>query len=133
LWQTVKGDFSRATGFTFVGVIALLAWMAFQWGFGNDALLPPIVTATFDRVDDGSTWRGGFAGVGAAMLAGFLFWAATQAFDAVVMLCGLRLIPGITERVSSLLRRKGWVTPYDDMSSSTRWIIRMPPGHPHFA
>lgn len=123
LWQTVKRDLSAASGMALLGVVALLAWMTFQWGFGNDALLPPIVTWVFDRIDDETSWSSGLTGVAAAMVAGFLFWAATQLLDAIIMLTGLRLIPGITERVSRFLRNKGWVTPYDEMSWSTRWII----------
>lgn len=123
LWETTKSDFAAASGLGLLGVVGLLAWMAFQWGFGNDALLPPIVAWAFDRIDDESSWSAGLLGVAAAMAAGFLFWALTQLFDAVVMLTGLKLIPGITARVSRFLRDKGWVTPYADMSWSTRWII----------
>ena len=38
LWQTIKGDFSQATGLRLLGVILMLTWMAFQWGWGNDIL-----------------------------------------------------------------------------------------------
>jgi len=123
LWQTIKGDFAQAAGLKLIAVVLLLAWMAFQWGFGNDVLLPSIVASAFDGVDDGETWRAGGAAVAAATLAGFGFWAITQALDAVIMLTGLRLVPGITQRVSAFLQRKGWVTPYRDMKWSTRWII----------
>lgn len=123
LWHTVKRDFSAASGLALLGVVALLGWMAFQWGFGNDALLPPIVAWVFDGIDDDTSWSAGLLGVAGAMAAGFLFWGATQLLDAIIMLSGLRLIPGITARVSHFLRDKGWVTPYRDMSWSTRWII----------
>lgn len=123
LWQTIKGDFAGVAGLKIVAVTALLLWMAFQWGFGNDALLPSIVAFTFDSVDDRSSWAVGAAGVAAAMAAGFLFWAITQLIDAIVMLSGLRLLPGISQRISAFLRRRGWITPYADMKWSTRWII----------
>ena len=93
LWQTVKGDFRGAAGLRILGVAALVAWLAFQWGFGNDALLPSIATSAFDSVDDDTTWPSGIAAVGAATLAGFAFWAATQALDAIITLAGLRLVP----------------------------------------
>ena len=123
LWETVKADFSTASGLRVAGVVLLVAWMGFQWGFGNDALLPSIAASAFDAVDDGESWSSGFAAVTAAAAAGFLFWAATQAFDAVLMLSGLRLVPRITDRLAAYLRRKGWVTPYADMKWSTRWAI----------
>ena len=106
-----------------LAVVLVLAWMAFQWGFGNDILLPSIAATAFDGVDDGTTWSRGLGGVGAAAVAGFLFWAFTQAIDVVVVMTGLRLLPGITARLSRFLRRKGWVTSYADMKWSTRWII----------
>ena len=123
MWQTVKNDLGASSGLALLGVIALLGWMAFQWGFGNDALLPPIVAWVFDQIDDGSSWSAGLAGVAGAMVAGFIFWGTTQLIDAVLMLSGLRLIPGITDRVSRFLRRKGWATPYQEMPWSTRWMI----------
>jgi len=123
LWQTVKRDFSGAAGLKLLGVVLLLAWMAFQWGFGNDALLPSIAATAFDSVDDGETWLAGFGGVATAMAASFVFWGATQAFDAVITMAGLGLLPGLTDRISAYLQRKGWVTPYRDMKWSTRWLI----------
>jgi hypothetical protein len=123
LRQVIRGDFAAASGLKLLAIVLLLAWMAFQWGLGNDILLPTIAANGYDSVDDGETWSRGLAAVGVAALAGGGFWAMTQALDAVVVLGGLRLIPGITERLSSYLRRKGWVTPYAEMKWSTRWII----------
>lgn len=97
--------------------------MAFQWGFGNDILLPPIVATVFDAVDNGETWSSGGTAVVLAALAGFVFWGAAQLLDAVIVLGGLRLIPGLTDRLSVFLRKKGLVTPYADMKWSTRWAI----------
>lgn len=123
LWQTVRGDFASAAGWRVLAVAVVLAWMAFQWGLGNDILLPSIAATAFDGVDDGTTWSRGIAGVSAAAGAGFAFWALTQLIDVVVVMTGLRLLPGITDRLSRFLRRKGWVTSYEDMKWSTRWII----------
>lgn len=123
LWQTVKADFGAATGWKVLAVFCLLAWMAFQWGFGNDALLPSIAATALDTVDDGASWPSGFAGVAAATAASFVFWALTQMIDAVVMLTGLRLVPRLTERIARFLQAKGWLTSYDQMKWSTRWII----------
>lgn len=123
LWQTVKRDFSSATGARIVGVIVLLAWMGFQWGFGNDILLPPIVARAFEAVDDGKTWLSGIAAIAAGTGAGSAFWGFTQAIDAVIVLTGLRLIPNITARISNFLRGKGWVKPFADLSLGTRFLI----------
>lgn len=123
LWQTVKRDFSTATGARILGVIVLLAWMAFQWGFGNDILLPPIVARAFEAVDDGKTWLSGSAAVAAGVGAGGAFWGLTQAFDAVIVLSGLRLIPNITARISNFLRDKGWVKSFAELSWGTRFLI----------
>ena len=97
--------------------------MAFQWGFGNDILLPSIVATAFDAVDDGVTWESGFGAVGAGALAGLVFWGGSQLLDAVIVLTGLKLLPGVTQRLSDFLQRKRWVTSYADMKWSTRWMI----------
>lgn len=123
LWQTASRDFASARGLRVILVLGLLLWMAFQWGPGNDIFLPSIVASVFDGVDDGSTWPNGVLTVLLSTLAGFGFWAATQLIDAIVVLSGLRLIPALTARLSAFLRRKGWVTPFDEMKLSTRWII----------
>ena len=123
LWQTVKGDFADAAGLRLIGLVLLFSWMAFQWGWGNDILLPPIVVRAYEAVDDGVGWLSGFAAIASGVGAGSLFWALTQALDAVVVLSGLRLMPGITARISRFLRRQGWVKPYADISLGTRFLI----------
>ncbi len=123
LWETVKGDFGQAGGRRLAGVVLLLAWMAFQWGWGNDILLPPIVARAYEAVDDGVTWGSGAAAVASGVGAGSLFWAVTQTVDAIVVLSGLRLVPGITGRISRMLRRHGWVKPYSELSIGTRFLI----------
>lgn len=123
VWATVKSDFRQATGLRIVAVTLLLAWIAFQWGFGNDAVLPALAAWALDAVDDGETWSAGIAAIGASTLVAFLFWGATQVIDAVVMLTGLRFVPRTAQRVSLFLRSKGWVTAYADMKWSTRWMI----------
>lgn len=123
LWQTVRGDFSQAAGFKVLGVIGVLGWMAFQWGWGNDVLLPPIIARAFEGVDDGETWPSAIGAVLAGTGAGSLFWAITQTLDGVIVLSGLRLVPGITDRVSRFLRRSGWVKPFSELSFGTRFLI----------
>ncbi len=123
LWQTVRGDFAAATGWKVLAIFGLLAWMAFQWGLGNDILLPSLAASALDAVDDGETWSSGLAAVAAAAVTGGLFWALVQCIDAVVMLSGIRLIPGLTARITAFVQRKGLVTPYAEMRWTTRWII----------
>lgn len=123
LWQTVRGDFAQATGIKVLGVIGVLGWMAFQWGWGNDILLPPIIARAFEAVDDGETWPSGIVAVLAGTGAGSLFWAVTQTLDGLIVLSGLRLVPGITDRVSRFLRRSGWVKPFSELSFATRFLI----------
>jgi len=101
----------------------MLAWMAFQWGWGNDILLPPIVANAFEPVDDRETWSSAFAAVLAGTGAGSAFWALTQTIDGLVVLGGLRFIPGITQRISAFLKRQGWVKPYAELSFGTRFLI----------
>lgn len=123
LWQTAKADFAAATGVKALLIVALIVWMAFQWGPGNDIIAAPLAANTFDLVDDGETWPTGILAVAAAGFITGTFWALTQALDAVVVLAGLRLVPGITSRLGRYLRDKGWVSAYADMRWSTRWII----------
>lgn len=123
LWQTVKNDFSQATGFRLVGVVCVFAWMAFQWGWGNDILLPPIVARSFEAVDDRETWGSAVAAVAAGTGAGGLFWGLTQTLDGLVVLSGLRLVPGITARISNFLTGRGWVKPFGELSFGTRFLI----------
>ncbi len=123
VWQTVRADIRRASGSRLAGVVLVLLWMAFQWGWGNDVLLPTIVGRVFDAIDDGDQWRTGGAAVGAATAAGSLFWAVTQFIDGVVVLTGTRLIPGVTRRISAALGRQGWTKPYADISLPTRIVI----------
>ncbi len=123
VWDTAKGDLRRARGLQAVGVVGLLVWMAFQWGFGNDALLPSIAANAFDLVDDGESWRSGVSGVLAATVASFVFWGGSQLLDAIVMLSGLRLVPGLTDRLSAYLRRRGLVKPFAELRWTTRWAL----------
>lgn len=123
LWQTVKGDFAQAAGLRLLGVVAMLAWMVFQWGWGNDVLLPPIIARAFDAVDDGDSWASGIAAVLAGTGAGSIFWGLTQLLDGIIVLSGLSLVPGTTDRISRFLRRNGWVKPVSELSLGTRFLI----------
>lgn len=123
LWETVKGDFASAGGVKIVGVALLLAWMAFQWGPGNDMILAPLAATVYDTIDDGGSWATGVIAVSAAGLAGGGFWGLTQILDTVIVLTGLRMLPGVTSRMGRSLRRRGLVTAYADMKWSTRWIL----------
>ncbi len=123
LWQTAKGDFANAAGLRLLGVTLVLVWMAFQWGWGNDILLPPIVARAFESVDDGESWASGLAAIGSGTGAGALFWGVTQAIDGIVVLTGISLLPGITGRISKFLNKKGWVKTYSELSLSTRFLI----------
>lgn len=127
----VRADLARASGLHLLGVVLLLAWLAFQWGFGNDVLLPSISATVFDAVEDplagvgdvGNNWGAGVRAAFLAGLAGFAFWAATQLLDAVVVLLGIRLIPNIIDRIGSGLRARGWVKEWHELRWSTRWMI----------
>lgn len=123
LWETVKSDFASGGGRKVVLVALLFVWMAFQWGPGNDIVLAPLVATVYDSIDDVSSWWVGILGVGAAGLVGGLFWALAQILDTVIVLSGLRLIPGVTARLGRSLQRRELVTPYADMRWTTRWII----------
>lgn len=128
VWQTVKGDFASTTGLRALGVVGLLAWMAFQWGWGNDILLPPIVTRTFGAVDNGTTWPSAAAAIVAGTGMGGLFWGITQTLDAIIVLAGLRLVPGITNRISTVLSRQGWMKPVHQLSLGTKFLIAFASG-----
>lgn len=123
LWETVKGDFAQTRGLRILAVIGLLGWMAFQWGWGNDILLPPIVASAFDAVDDGSTWPSALGAVAAGTGAGAAFWGVTQTIDGVIVLSGLSLLPGITARISRFLQRSGWIKPFNELSLGTKFLI----------
>lgn len=123
LWQTAKGDLTNANGLRVLGVVVVLVWMAFQWGWGNDILLPSIVARTFEAVDDSSTWPSAMLSTVAAAGAGSLFWGLTQTLDGIIVLSGLRLLPGIAARISRFLRRKGWVKSFDELSLGARFLI----------
>ncbi len=123
LWSTIKGDFANATGARVLGVLGMMIWMAFQWGWGNDVLLPPIVARAFDAIDDSSTWPSAIGAIGAGTVAGSGFWGITQAFDGVVVLAGFGLIPATTARISRTLRRHGLVKPYHELSFGTRFFV----------
>lgn len=123
VWQTARSDFTQAAGIRLLGVAALFAWMAFQWGWGNDILLPPIVARAFEAVDDGDTWASAIGSVLAGTGAGSLFWGLTQTLDGVIVLSGLRLVPATTARLSRFLKRQGWVKPYSELSLGARYLI----------
>lgn len=123
VWQTAKADFAHATGFRLLGVVALLSWLAFQWGWGNDILLPPIVARTFEAVDDGSTWPSALISTTVGTAAGSLFWGLTQTLDGIIVLAGLRLVPGISERIARSVKRQGWVKPFADLSLGAKFLI----------
>jgi hypothetical protein len=123
LWETVKSDFAQSTGLRLLGVAAMFLWMAFQWGWGNDILLPPIVATAFEAVDDGETWSTAIGASAAGTAAGSLFWGVTQAIDGIIMMLGLRLVPGVTARIGSFLQRKGWVKPVAELSLGTKFLI----------
>ncbi len=120
---TVRADLAGASGFGLVAVMVLVAWLVFQWGFGNDTVLAWISALSFDSVDDRETWGRGISAVTAAGLTGFLFWTITQIIDAVLVLSGMSLMPRVIGRLSRTLRARGWVKPYAEMKWSTRWII----------
>lgn len=123
VWQTVRGDIRRATGRRLAGVLVIVVWMVFQWGWGNDIVLPTIVVRTFEAVDDGQTWLAGGSAIGAATLVGGLFWALTQSIDVWLVVSGCALIPGVTNRISDALRRQGLVKPYAELSLATRLVL----------
>ncbi len=123
LWQTVKSDFARSTGLRVIGVGLVLGWMAFQWGWGNDILLPSIAATAFESIDDGQSWTSAAGASVAATAAGASFWALTQTLDGIIVLSGLRLIPGITARIGAFLQRKGWVKPVAELSFGTKFLI----------
>jgi len=123
VWQTAKRDFSDAKGLRAIGVVLLLAWMAFQWGWGNDIVLPTIVARAFEAVDDGETWPSAVGSVLAGTGAGSLFWGLTQAFDGIVVLSGLRLVPAVTARLSRFAARKKWFKPVSEIPLGVRFLI----------
>lgn len=123
LFQTIKMDFAEATGRRILGVLVLLVWLAFQWGWGNDILLPPITTRAFEAVDDGETWASAIASVVAGTGAGSLFWAVTQALDCIIVLTGLQLIPHLTARISRMIAKQGWMKPVSELSFGIRFFV----------
>lgn len=128
LWHTVKGDLADAGGRRLLGVVAVLGWLAFQWGWGNDVLLPPIVTRAFELVDDGKTWPSAAGSIAAGTAAGSIFWALTQTLDGIIVLSGSRLVPRITARFSRLLARQGLIKPLTELSTGTRFLIAFASG-----
>jgi len=72
-------------------------------------VLAPIVARAFDVFNDGGTWASALAAIGSGTLAGGLFWAITQTIDALIVVSSLRLLLGITQRISAFLQRQGWV------------------------
>lgn len=123
VWQTVRNDFADASGLRLLGVAGMLLWMAFQWGWGNDILLPPIVARTFEALDDGITWTSAIGSTAGATAVGSLFWGVTQTLDGVIVLSGLRLVPGVTARISRLLARQGLIKPFTELSFGTKFLV----------
>ena len=107
LAQDIGADLRSRRGLGVLAVLGLLTWMAFQWGFGNDAVLPTISARVFSALDAPPDWGSGLVAVAGAAVAGGSFWALTQLVDAVVMLTGLHLLPRVTLRLSRWLRSKG--------------------------
>ncbi len=128
VWQAAKADFGDAGGVKVVAVISLLVWMAFQWGFGNDAVLPTIASNVFAWIDNGDTWSRGLWAALCAGIAGCAFWAASQLIDAVVLLAGLKLLPHMTGKVSDYLRNRHLVRPYRELRWTTRWVVSFATG-----
>ena len=127
-----RADLTAASGLRLLGVVALLLWLAFQWGFGNDALLPTISARAFDAFEDPSVadgvggdknWDAGVLAALVAGLAGFVFWTVTQLLDAVVVLMGAQLVPNVIERLGNNLRERGWVKEWHELAWLTRWMI----------
>ncbi len=116
-------DIRSHRGLPVVVVTLALFWLAFQWGLGNDVVLPTLAARSLVAIDDGQTWMSGVAAVLVAGLAAFVFWSATQLLDCVVVLGTLRWLPRMTARFGRWVRFRGWVSTYDQMSWSTRWSI----------
>lgn len=125
--ETIRGaaraDFAGAPGPKSILILGLLSWMAFQWGFGNDVVLPTVASNVFAWADDGESWSSGVVAVFMAAAAGGGFWAVSQAVDAIVLLTGLKLVPNLTERISVSLTKRNLVKPYAELSWSTRWVV----------
>ncbi len=123
LRRAARNDLRAASGRDLAVVLALGAWLVYQWGFGNDALLPPIVANVADGLDDGETFGAGAAAVVGGAAAGAVFWAACMAIDGLVMMVGLRRLPHLVAEIGRRLRARGWVARWDDMRWSTRWML----------
>jgi hypothetical protein len=122
-WPLVRRDLSRLTALRFASAVAMTAWIIFQWGFGNDALLPVLVARTGTWIDDETTLIRLVLATTGAGLVGLLFWAVTQTIDAVVVIAGADLMPNTVARLSAGLRRRGWVKPWAELSWVDRWLI----------
>lgn len=123
LLNDVVADIRSNTGLAAIGVIGIVVWIAFQWGFGNDVLLPTITARVYNALDRPPNWSPGVVSVVASTAAGGVFWAVTQLIDALVVLTGLRLLPRVGRRFSEWLQSKYWVKPVDEMQATTRWAI----------
>ena len=118
--DALKADFKHASGLALLTIVALAAWLSFQWGFGNDALLPSVAANAFDWVDDRQTWPAGLAAVGVASLSAFGFWGITQAIDVVVVMTSADRIPRTMAVISERVRKRNWVKPYAELSWPAR-------------
>ena len=123
LRNDITEDLWTNTGVTLVAGAATLAWLAFQWGFGNDVLLPTITARVYNAIEQPPNWQTGITAAAAATAAGGAFWALTQLLDTVIVLAGLRLLPRVSHRLGNWLTTKHLIIPYDQMRPTTRWAI----------
>ncbi|MEZ5341928.1 MAG: hypothetical protein R2706_10900 [Acidimicrobiales bacterium] len=118
-----KSDIRAASGVRVLAVIVMLAWLAYQWGFGNDATLPTLVARATLAVDDGETARAGSLAVATGFGVGFLFTLVTQVIDVSIVILGFNQLPLTSAWISRSVRRRGWVKPFADMTWVGRWML----------
>ncbi len=123
LRAAVSSDFSAAVGLRLLLVVVMLCWLAYQWGFGNDATLPTLVANAVQAIDDSESLRRGLLAVAAGFAVGFLFTLVTQVVDVLIVILGFSQLPATTAWISFNLRKKGWVKPYADMTWTGRWML----------
>lgn len=123
LRAAVSSDFRAAAGLRLLLVVIMLGWLAYQWGFGNDATLPTLVANAVLAIDDGESIRRGAFAIAAGFAVGFLFTLVTQVVDVLIVMLGFSQLPSTTAWISSYLRKKGWVKAYADMTWTGRWML----------